>query len=443
MFCQIDALQKLVYSNAYDIICVTETWLKDFFLDSEILDTGYTIFRRDRAEREGGGVFIAVKDNLDCRRTSDLETGLEMLCVELNLACSSRSKIVISAIYRPPDSTPSYDFHSVTEFTSHLNNSARLLKSHSLVLGDFNYPAIKWIEGCGFSNSTNSADSAFCETLQDHSLLQVNPFPTRNENILDLIITDAPDRMMNIATMTPIQAGLETEHNLLEFDFVARPRRVKKPARYAYNFKSADFEILKLRIIQSSAISNSVSCNSGVDACWSNWKSALLAIIDANIPKAGVRDSNTLPWIDKEVRHLLKRKESARRAAKKHNSAFYLEKFRILRKESKALINRKLKEYHTSLGDSLKVNPKHFWSYFRHKTKSNSIPANVTYGGRQISSGVEMAEAFNKYFYSTFTHAREVPNGKTPLSSPFIRKEKRRTLLTTDPSLYCALYPKY
>ena len=281
MFCQIHAFQKLVYSNAYDIISVTETWLKDFFLDSEILDIGYTIFRRDRAEREGSGVF---KDNLDCRRRSDLETGLEMLCVELNLACSSRSKIVISAIYKPSDSTPSYDFHSVTEFTSHLNNSARLLKSHSLILGDFNYPAIKWIEGCGFSNSTNSADSAFCETLQDHSLLQVNPFPSRKENILNLIITDAPDRMMNIATMTPIQAGLETEHDLLEFDLVARPRRVKKPARYAYDFKSADFEILKLRIIQSSAISNSVSCNSGVDACWSNWKSALLDFIDANIP---------------------------------------------------------------------------------------------------------------------------------------------------------------
>ena len=125
--------------------------------------------------------------------------------------------------------------------------------------------------------------------------------------------------------------------------------------------------------------------------------------------KARVRDSNTPSWIDKEVRHLLKRKESARRAAKKHNSAFYLEKFRISRKESKALINRKLKEYHTSLGDSLKVNPKGFWSYFRHKTKSNSIPANVTYGGRQISSGVEMAEAFNNYFYSTFTQAPEVP----------------------------------
>ena len=248
---------------------------------------------------------------------------------------------------------------------------------------------------------------------------------------------------MNIATMTPIQAGLETDHDLLEFDFVARPRRVKKPARYAYNFKSADFENLKLQIMQSPAISNSVSCNSGVDACWSNWKSALLDIIDANIPKARVRDSNTPPLIDKEVRHLLKRKESARRAAKKHNSAFYLEKFRILRKESKALINRKLKEYHTSLGDSLKVNPKRFWSYFRHKTKSNSILANVTYGGRQISSGVEMAEAFNKYFYSTFTHAPEVPldaltppDGRMPVLDSLVLCQDAvyKVLLNLDPS---------
>ena len=158
-----------------------------------------------------------------------------MLCVGLNLACSS--KIVISAIYRPPDSTPSYDFHSFTEFTSHLNNPARFLKSHSLILGDFNYPAIKWIEGCGFSNSTNSADSAFCETLQDHSLLQVNPFSDPQGEYSGLIITGASDRIMNIATMIPIQAGLETDRDVLEFDFVTRPCRVKKPARYAYNFK--------------------------------------------------------------------------------------------------------------------------------------------------------------------------------------------------------------
>lgn len=79
MFCQIRAFQKVVDNNACDIICVSETWLKDFFLDSQILDTGYTILRRDKAKREGGGVLITLKDVLDYRRRSDLETGLEVL----------------------------------------------------------------------------------------------------------------------------------------------------------------------------------------------------------------------------------------------------------------------------------------------------------------------------------------------------------------------------
>ena len=109
----------------------------------------------------------------------------------------------------------------------------------------------------------------------------------------------------------------------------------------------------------------------------------------------------TLRWLSLvpgTPKNHVKMKESVRRTAKKHNDAFYLENFRMLIKESKAaLVNRlklKLKEYHTSLGDSLQVNPKRFFNYFRHKTKSNSIPAHVTYGGRQISTGEEMAEAF-------------------------------------------------
>ena len=75
-----------------------------------------------------------------------------------------------------------------------------------------------------------------------------------------------------------------------------------------------------------------MSCDPGVDASWSTWKSAPLDIIYANILKTRDRDSNTPPWIDKEVRHLLRRKESARRAAKKHNNAFYLEKVQDLKK---------------------------------------------------------------------------------------------------------------
>ena len=68
-----------------------------------------------------------------------------------------------------------------------------------------------------------------------------------------LITTDAPDRIMYMATLTPVQAGLETDNDLLDrlkFDFVAsRPCRVRKHARLAYNFNLADFENFKQQIM--------------------------------------------------------------------------------------------------------------------------------------------------------------------------------------------------
>ena len=38
----------LFMTNSYDIIAVTETWLTDNISDSELLEYGYTIYRRDR-----------------------------------------------------------------------------------------------------------------------------------------------------------------------------------------------------------------------------------------------------------------------------------------------------------------------------------------------------------------------------------------------------------
>ena len=50
-----------MYAKNSDIICVNETWLNQNISNSEILHSGFTIFRRDRSDRGGGGVFIAIK----------------------------------------------------------------------------------------------------------------------------------------------------------------------------------------------------------------------------------------------------------------------------------------------------------------------------------------------------------------------------------------------
>ena len=56
--CKMTILQQIVYSGDFDFVAVTETWLKNSVIDSEIIP-GYSIFRRDREDR-AGGILIAV-----------------------------------------------------------------------------------------------------------------------------------------------------------------------------------------------------------------------------------------------------------------------------------------------------------------------------------------------------------------------------------------------
>jgi exonuclease III len=44
-----------------DIICITETWLKKQIPDDVIQIHNYTLLRRDRKEREHGGVCLYIK----------------------------------------------------------------------------------------------------------------------------------------------------------------------------------------------------------------------------------------------------------------------------------------------------------------------------------------------------------------------------------------------
>ena len=61
--CNLHRFQDLVDAENSDVIRVNETWLKQNISNSEIWHSGFTIFRKDRSDRGGGGggVLIAIK----------------------------------------------------------------------------------------------------------------------------------------------------------------------------------------------------------------------------------------------------------------------------------------------------------------------------------------------------------------------------------------------
>ena len=93
---------KIVYSENFDIITVTETWLNDTISNKEILPCGYNIVRRDRmTEKRGGGVLMALREGLQYDTiTPKDQPNLEIVAVELK---TKNTKCLLSVCYRPPN----------------------------------------------------------------------------------------------------------------------------------------------------------------------------------------------------------------------------------------------------------------------------------------------------------------------------------------------------
>ena len=85
---------------------MNETWLNNTISNEEILHSSYTILRKDRKDRHGGGVLIAIKTdsfNLVKEFTLNKEEFKELEIVSIELRTVTNKKILYCCCYRPPN----------------------------------------------------------------------------------------------------------------------------------------------------------------------------------------------------------------------------------------------------------------------------------------------------------------------------------------------------
>ena len=99
------AIQHLysdISSNSFDVVILAETWLKTQHSDSIVAMDGYTLFRRDRKKRKGGGVAIYLRSQFQGHiidHSNLYADSIELLWV--NFIYSGRN-CCVGAIYHPP-----------------------------------------------------------------------------------------------------------------------------------------------------------------------------------------------------------------------------------------------------------------------------------------------------------------------------------------------------
>ncbi|CAB4012218.1 Hypothetical predicted protein [Paramuricea clavata] len=122
--------------------------------------------------------------------------------------------------------------------------------------------------------------------------------------------------------------------------------------------------------------------------------------IDKFVPKKTVVDTNTPPWIDRDFKHMIKKKYTALRQYRQKRTEGRKRELRQLIQETKDLIKQKRHQYIEKVQDSLAKSPKLFWSYHKHILRSRNSPPANTYNNSTATTPHKKAELFNAFFAS-------------------------------------------
>ena len=116
---KMDLFRALITEEKRDLIGITETWIdkntRDFIEEYNV--HGYRLFKKDRINKEGGGVMLYIREFLEPVEKK-VELNQEILEVEIN---NLQKKINLFLLYRPPHQSAERD----NELYSFLQNRIR------------------------------------------------------------------------------------------------------------------------------------------------------------------------------------------------------------------------------------------------------------------------------------------------------------------------------
>ena len=190
--------QEFTIDKHFDVIAVSESHLGPQITDNEISLPNYQIFRKDR-NRRGGGVCVYVNDCIAVTRLPDLEIdNIEIVWLKLNF---NGNTIYFGTCYSPPGQSIEEITYFLETLENHISEILRRTPNHMLILtGDFNDRTTEWHS----PHTDSELGPHLYNLIHSLHLSQLITEPTRNHNILDLLITNNPTRIIESGVLDPI-----------------------------------------------------------------------------------------------------------------------------------------------------------------------------------------------------------------------------------------------
>ena len=392
----------------YDVICLNETNLPHANISDLNLNGFQSIIRKDRNDRQGGGVGLYVANHLGVTRRQDLKLpGIELLWVVLKAGIN---KVLLGVCYRPPNSTRT--------FWDKLQDSLDLAKQSGfndiIVAGDLN---------ADFNTREGGKLKYFCNSNNMH--LHINE-PTRITNrsatVLDQFLSNCPELVTETKVLPPLS---NCDHCVITttLKFSNSFERKATYHRQIWLYSKADFSKFRNEL----SLADWESCFETDDPSISatKWTELFLNIAHRVLPYKNVLiRPHDKKFFNSELRRLRRKKLKKHHEAKTKNTTAAWDAFRQVRNEYNDLVDKCKRDAKQKELDSLKdpdLHPKKWWNIASSvlNKRSISVYPPLQAGGDLVTGSKEKAEVFNDHFISFSSLDNSDKN--IPLEQPFLQ----------------------
>lgn len=401
---KIDLLPLVFKEYDPSLVFVVETWLKPHIPDALLcMQNVFSISRHDRTNAMGGGVCIFIKNGINYNDVNIDEKydDVEMHAIDVTMSDKTVRYIVC---YRPPyydDKAKNY----ANKLIECLNSLIKCAWT-SVIVGDFNLPLIDWSSNC---SPLSCIYLEFFDFVSTNGFIQVVDSPTRDENILDLVLCNSQLLINDCNVVAPVG---ESDHNTVVFNITGEVSNnsvdVTAPFVAVKDFKSADY--LSLNNYLSGIDWQRILANiHDIQVMWIVFTSILDGAIDMFVPTRNVKlDHRTdLRSYPKHIKRLFSQKLSAWRIYRQFRTDALKEKYKAKSRKCQNAIALFVRNKESSIVNSGNVGD--FYRYVNDKISNRSgIAALKNENGDFLTDDLSKAERLNEFFGSVFTKDNNV-----------------------------------
>ena len=383
----------------FSVIGVSETWLHNTSPNLYNLNN-YTLIRKDREDKRGGGLAFYVNDQLQfkLRKEISLEQS-ESLFLEI---INSKNNIIIGLIYRPPHG-------SAISFCEDLDKCLHTITGESkqlYLMGDFNIDLL---------SQSNYHDTLLHTTYSNSCYPHINK-PTRidgqSSTLIDNIFSNIFDK--------DIISGLlysDISDHLPIFVMCNNDISIKKSDKLSMYRKETPQNIESFKEDLASEEWLDIFSELDANISYENFNKKLQMYYEKHFPLVSAKKNNKtgkMPWISKTILRSIHKRNKLYKAYLRNRSDENKSKYKTYRNQLTNIIRTSRKNYYSEKLNRAKSNMKSTWGIINDligKKRKKPLTDNFTMDNVNIKSE-DIAHSFNSFFVNIG------PNLANKLSKP-------------------------